>query len=133
VECGILAESSESGCERDMRFHRDRWRKETTVMQKSAKKTATLVASALGALALALPVSGLASGARYYNYSERPYYDEGQSRQGWWQNRSDRDDWSEESQDRRRAWNRREDNWSEYQHEKREAKEAARALLHHDD
>jgi len=102
-------------------------------MQKPAKKTATLVASALGALVLTLPVSGLASGARYRDYSEAPYYGEGQSRQGWWQNRPDHDDWSEEHQDRRRAWNRREDDWSEYQHEKQEAKEAARALLHHDD
>jgi|SRR5215475_8163280 len=102
-------------------------------MQKSTKRTTILVASALGALVFALPVSGYADSSRYYDYSESPAYGREQSWQNWWQNRPGHDEWSEERQDQRRAWNRREDDWSEYRREKQEAKETARALLHHDD
>ena len=116
-------------------------------MQKPSQRIATLMAGALGALVLTLPVRGYADSSRYYDYSESPSYGQGQSWQNWWQNRPRHDDWSEERGDQRRAWNRlqqerremdqarREGDWSEYRHEKREAKEAARALKHdhHDD
>ena len=112
-------------------------------MQKPSKRTATLMASALGALVLALPVRGSADSSRYYDYSESPYYGRGQSWQNWWQNRPGHDDWSEERGDQRHAWNRlqkkrqemardrREGDWSEYQEDKREAQKAARDLHSH--
>jgi len=99
-------------------------------MQKPAKKTTTLVVSALGALVLALPVSSFASGARYYGYegySERPYYQEpyygGQGQQ--WR------DWQRLQHERQEMEEaRREGDWDRYRHEKQEAREAARALRH---
>jgi hypothetical protein len=82
---------------------------------------------------LALPVRGYADSSRYSDYSESPAYGQSQSWREWWHNRPGHDEWSEERADQRRAWNRRDDDWSEYRREKQEAKEGARALLHHDD
>src|SRR4051812_17788853 len=99
-------------------------------MQKSSHKTATLIAGALGALALALPVRGYAYSARYYgynDYSTRPYYQEPYSGQG--QRSRDWQRLQHERQEMEEA--RREGDWDRYRHEKREAKEAARTLRHH--
>jgi hypothetical protein len=133
-------------------------------MQKPSHKILTAVAGALGALVLALPLQssadwyrdrgddaqmGTASpyAQRYHDYDDfgRPYdqqpYYGGQGQR--WQNRPGHDDWSEERQDQRRAWNRLqherqemnearwEGDWNRYRHEKQEAKEAARTLYHH--
>jgi hypothetical protein len=99
-------------------------------MQKPSHRTATLIAGALGALALALPARGYAYSARYSDYddySNRPYYQEPYYGQG--QRSRDWQHLQHERQEMEEA--RREGDWDRYRHEKREAKEAARTLRHH--
>ena len=99
-------------------------------MQKPSHRTATLIAGALGALALALPVRGYAYSARYYDYNDyygrpyyqEPYYGQGQRSRDWQRLQHERQEMEEA---------RREGDWDRYRQEKREAKEAARTLRHH--
>ena len=99
-------------------------------MQKPSSRIATLMAGALGALVLALPVRGYADSSRYYDsddYSNRPSYQdpysgEGQRGRDWQRLQHEQEEMNEA---------RREGNWDQYRHEKREAKEAARTLRHH--
>jgi len=100
-------------------------------MPKSSTRTATLVAGALGALVIALPIGGSAHADRYYDYDDyynynrpyyEPYYGGGQQWRDWQRLQHER----QEMEEARQAGD-----WDRYREERREAKKAARALRHH--
>src|SRR5215470_5794484 len=89
-------------------------------MQKPSQRPAALVAGALGALVLALPVRGSANSSRYYDsddysanrpYYQEPYYGEGQRGRDWQRLQHEREEMNEA---------RQEGDWDRYRHEKRE-------------
>jgi hypothetical protein len=116
-------------------------------MKKPSQRTATLIAGALGALVVALPLRGYADSYRSHDYDEdynrsysgTPAYSEGQAWREWWHNRPGHDEESEGREGQQSSWNRlqherremnearQQGDWDEYREERREAQDAARA------